>query len=99
MPAFLIPILINIGQFLWHAVCRFWSVFLVGAIILVIVLAFNGWKLKQYDLGYHNGYSQALTDHPTYVVGSGGTVNNNVLNYKYFGMGLQIWKFRTQAGV
>ena len=97
MPVWLLPILLNIGQFVWHAVCRFWSVFLVGAVILIIAMQFHAFKLTQYNIGYKVGYSQAMTDHPAITVNSGGTVNTNVVKtvgLEIDGFGLGIWHRR-----
>jgi hypothetical protein len=60
---------------IWHQIARAWGVFLVGAVIAIILLRFHAFKLDLYNQGYKKGYSQALTDHPTNTVSSGGTVN------------------------
>lgn len=59
----------------WHQIARAWGVFLVGAVIVIIAMRFHAFKLDLYNQGYKKGYSQALTDHPSNSVSSGGVVN------------------------
>jgi hypothetical protein len=92
MIAWLLPILSKYGlpilNIVWHAIRRFWSVFLVGLVIVVILMKFNAFKLNLYNEGYKKGYSQALTDHPTY--GSVGTINNLLEKFKYAGVHIKL---------
>lgn len=91
MPAWLLPVLLSIVKGIWHAVCRFWSVFLVAAVIGLILMRFHMIKLDQYNIGYKKGYSQALLDHPAVTMGPGGTV----INYDVKTSGIEIanWGF------
>jgi hypothetical protein len=78
MPVWLIPLLLNIWKVVWHAICRFWSVFLVGLVITLVLVKFGAFKNTIYNKGYQSGYSQALTDHPQTHVDAGGTANTYV---------------------
>lgn len=78
MWTWLLPLLGTVGKWIWHSICRFWSVFLVGAVILIIVMRFHSFKNDIYDSGYKKGYSQALTEHPTTTVQAGGTSITNI---------------------
>ena len=65
------------------------------AILLVagmILMKFHAFKLTQYNLGYKAGYSQALTDHPTNTVQSGGSVTYNSYNDKSGFLDLRFWR-------
>lgn len=98
MPIWLLPLIGKLASALWHAVLRFWSVFLVAAIIAIILLRFHNFKSDIYNLGYKKGYTQCGIDHPTY--GSVGTVvNNSNGNYKYIGFKVNVWKLKLGLGI
>ncbi len=84
---------------IWHAIRRFGSWFFIAALVIIIGMKFFGWKNNIYQTGYKVGYSQALTDHPTYVVNSGGVVTN-VTNgdYKLVGVKVKILWLKLQFG-
>jgi hypothetical protein len=63
-------------DFLVHSLQRFWSVFLIGAVILAIGLWVRGYKANIYNNGYKTGYSQCMKDHPT----QSGTIYNSAIN-------------------
>ena len=77
MPVWLGPLLWKVLDFAWHAIKRFWSVFLVAAVLWGCVLQYKSFKNKIYNLGYKAGYSRAVTDHPTY--GHVNSVTNNAV--------------------
>jgi hypothetical protein len=94
-----VPWLINIGvwlgqkmlPWLWHAISRFWSVLLVGLVILACWLWFRG-----YIAGIRNeSCKQCISDytsiHPT--MGAGSTTNiYNADDFKYVGLrGKLLW--------
>jgi hypothetical protein len=58
-----------------HQISRAWGVFLVGAVIVIILMKFNAFKLDLYNEGYKAGYKQCSIDNPTNVVSGGGIVN------------------------
>ena len=89
MPTWLFPILLNVGKSIWHAICRFWSVFLIAAILFAIYTKYTGFKFKQYEIGYKAGYSQAIHDHPPITVQNGGVAN---VNPDPHGLIINIWK-------
>mgnify|MGYP001582270734 CR=1 FL=1 len=95
MPIWLLPLLLKIGGWIWHSVIRFWSVFLVGLIILSFGLWVRGYKAKIYNEGYKNGYSQCIKDHPTQ---QGNIFNIKNGDYKWLGIKLNIWKIRLGVG-
>lgn len=94
MPIWLLPLLLNIGKGLWHAVCRFWSVFLVGLVILSLVLMVRSHDAKIYNNGYKSGYAQAVKDHPQSV----GNIYNNA-GFKWLGLDANIWKLHIKLGI
>ena len=97
MWAWLLPILLRLVAWLFKALSRFWSVFLVGAVIALVLLRFNVWKDTYGNLRYHAGYSQALTDHPSIVIQSGGVMNSNVVKttgIEIVGWGIGVWHRR-----
>ena len=72
--------------YVWHAIQRFWSVFLVAAVITIILMKWGAFKNTLYDKGYHAGYNQAIKDHPSQTA---GTITNNSYNaedFKYIGV-------------
>jgi hypothetical protein len=99
MPVWLLSLLSKFGlpilKAIWHAITRFWSVFLVGLVILTILMKFHAIKLDQYNIGYKAGYSQALTDHPQTV----GTIYNNQGKvFKWLGVDLELLGIQIKAG-
>lgn len=86
MLLWLLPALKVIGDILWHAIKRFWSVFLIGLIILSIGLWVRGYKAKLYNEGYKCGYSTCIKERPTY--GNVGVVNNAARKI----VGFSVWR-------
>lgn len=99
MPIWLISILSKFGlpilKGMGHAIARFWSVFMVGLVVLTILMKFHAIKLDQYNIGYKKGYSQALTDHPQNV---GTLINNQGKVFRWLGIDLELLGIQIKAG-
>jgi hypothetical protein len=69
MPTWLISLLPGALKFFKH-----WSIY----ILLTVVLIGGPYLLYRHghNVGYKAGYTQAIKDHPSYTVSSGGIVNN-----------------------
>jgi hypothetical protein len=98
MWAWLLPILGVAGKWIWHQICRFWGVFLVGAVIVIIGLTWFHWKDNYGNARYHAGYSQALTDHPSYTIESGGKVINLAEQFRYVGVEFKLFFMDFKVG-
>jgi hypothetical protein len=98
MWAWLLPILVTAGKWILHQVARFWGVFLVGSVILVIGLTWFHWKDAYGNARYHAGYSQALTDHPSYTIQSGGKVINLGETFHYAGFEFKLFFIDLRLG-
>ena len=88
MPVWLLPLLSGLCQGVWHAICRFWSVFLVASVLL------SGWLW--YEGGIAKVKAKAIAEytktHPTY--NNVGVVNNDnvkTTGLEIDGWGLGIW--------
>jgi hypothetical protein len=90
MTPLLIKIGLWLGNFVWHNLKRFTGIFLIGAVFLLVYTKYTGFKFRQYEIGYKAGYSQAVKDHPSVTVQSGGVAN---LNQDPKGLFINIWKF------
>ncbi len=93
------PFLVSIGcwiaqkAFPWiiHQISRAWGVFLVGAVIIIILMRWGVFKNTIYEKGYKAGYTQAIKDHPQYIVQSGANVYNSLI--KTSGIEINSWGF------
>jgi len=95
MPVWLMPLLINLVKGLWHAICRFWSVFLIAAVLLSCWLWWRGFTGKMCSSCKAQGYAQCVKDRPTY--GTVGVVNNGMVTTTGFeldGWGIGGWHRR-----
>ena len=71
-----------IGDAIWHSTRRFFSVIIIGVILV-------GVPFYVYQMGYKKGYSKAVKDRPTYQAES-----MNINQYKgYNFMGLRMFGF------
>lgn len=93
MPVWLLALLPKVLDFLWHSIKRFWSVFLIGFVILSVGLWIRGYKVKVYNNGYKEGYAQAIKDHPQSV----GTIINDG-GFEWLGIDFNIWKLHLKLG-
>ena len=100
MPAWLLPMIINFGKWVWHSVCRFWSVFLIGAVIVIILMQFHQFKLVQFDSGFKAGYSQCMKDHPT-TQNIGTQINQaqGAEQHSAVGFSFNLWKLKGSLGI
>jgi len=89
MPVWLWPIIVNILQGIWHAICRFWSVFLVASVLLSAWLWWNGGIAKIKAEACKQCISDYTKAHPTY--GTVGSVTNNVNVVKTTGLEIDGW--------
>jgi hypothetical protein len=92
MPLWLINLIPLVWRFFKH-----WGIY----ILITLVLVGGPYLLYRhgYNVGYKTGYTQAVKDHPSYNVGSGGVVNNyNAEDYKVIGVRLKLLFLNFKAG-
>ena len=81
---------------IWHAVCRFWSVFLIATVLASCWFWWKGHEAGVYNNGYKSGYSQCMKGHPTQ---QGHIVNITNPKFKAFGIEIDIWKLGLRLGI
>ena len=75
----------NVLPFIWHAIQRFWSVFLVGLVVLSCWLWFRGYIAGIRNESCKKCISDYTAIHPT--MGAGSTTNiYNAEDFKYIGL-------------